>query len=125
MSTEQKKTVVIVDDENAILELLKKAFEKAGYHVLLAENGLKLVAMLRTQPIDVVLLDINMPWISGEQICKSIKNDDELKTIKVLYISGVIEDEQYYWNTGCDGLFKKPFSVISVVEYVDKLFEPR
>lgn len=122
-SSENKRTVVIVDDENSILDLLKKAFEQAGFNVLLAENGLKLVAMLRTEHIDAVLLDINMPWISGEQICKSIKHDDELKSIKVIYISGIIDDEKHYWDTGCDGIFKKPFSVVDVVKHVNELFD--
>ena len=87
----------------------------------MAENGLRLIAMLRSEAIDVVLLDINMPWLSGYQICKSIKNDHNLKHIKVIYLSGLIKDEKECYSTGCDGIIKKPFKVKDVIDKVNEL----
>jgi DNA-binding response OmpR family regulator len=121
MSDAKKKNIVIVDDEDDIRSLLKEAFSKNGYNVYLAENGLRLVAILRSQDVNAVLLDINMPWLSGFQLCKSIKNDSKLKHIKVIYLSGHIRDEKECFDTGCDDIIKKPFKVSEVIEKVEKL----
>ena len=119
--TAAKKSIVIVDDEDDIRQLLKEAFTKNGFQVYLAENGLRLIAMLKSEQIDAILLDINMPWLSGYQICKSIKNDKNLKKIKVIYLSGLIKDEEECYKTGCDGIIKKPFKVDEVIKTVNKL----
>ena len=78
----EKRSIIIVDDEDEVRNILKEVFEMSGYNVFAAPNGLKLIAMLRAEKIDVVLLDINMPWISGYEICRSIKKDERLKKIK-------------------------------------------
>ncbi|HMA99524.1 MAG TPA: response regulator [Spirochaetota bacterium] len=117
---EKRKTVVIVDDEDDVRQLLNEAFKKEGYNVYLAENGLKLIAILRAEKVDAVLLDINLPWLSGYQICKSIKNDQKLAGTKVIYVSGMIVDEEECYSSGCDGVIKKPFRISAVIDEVNK-----
>lgn len=117
-----KPSVIIVDDEDEVRNLLKEAFELNGYKVFMAANGLKLIAMLRVEEIDVVLLDINMPWLSGTDICKSIKKDPNLRHIKVIYLSGLIKDKEECYQTGCDGIIEKPFNIIDVIKTVETLY---
>ena len=105
------KKIAIVDDEEDVRFLLREALTKEKYNVYVAENGLKLISVLRSENIDCILLDVNMPWLSGFQICKSIKNDENLKHIKIVYISGFIKDEKECYETGCDAIIKKPFRI--------------
>lgn len=122
MRKSDAKTIVIVDDEDDIRYLLREALLKQGYEVFVAENGLRLIAILRSEKIDAVLLDINMPWLSGYQICRSIKNDPHLRHIKVVYVSGLIPDEEECNKTGCDGIIRKPFRLKEVMDSLEKLW---
>ena len=116
------KGIVIVDDETNIRSLLEETFETEGYNVYVAESGLRLVSILRSKPVDIILLDINMPWLSGLQICKSIKKDKSFKHIKIIYLSGAIsKDEKKYYKSGCDGIIRKPFKTQDVIREIEKL----
>lgn len=99
---------MIVDDEDEVREVMARACRQAGYQVLMADNGLRLVATLKSEPVDLVLLDINMPWISGLQLGKAIKEDPKLSRVKVIFITGLAEREKECRETGCDGFLHKP-----------------
>jgi len=116
-------SIVIVDDDDDLRKILKESFTNAGYKVYLAENGLRLIALLQSEEIHAVLLDINMPWLSGYQICKSIKSDKKLNNLKVIYMSAVITDENECYKTGCDGIIKKPFVIQEVLEKINLLLD--
>jgi CheY-like chemotaxis protein len=117
-------TLMIVDDDDEIRKILEKGCTQAGYRVLLADNGLRLVSTLRSEKVDVVLLDINMPWVSGVEVGKAIKRDPGLKQIKVVYVTGVYEREAECLETGCDGFIRKPFSIRLVLETIETLLGP-
>ncbi len=119
-----KPSIIIVDDDDDIRDILEDTFSRLGYQVSVVENGLKLIALLRTEKIDAVLLDINMPWLSGLQICKSIKKDQRLKHIKVIYVTGTATSDQECWDSGCDGLIRKPFDLSNLVSKVEEILLP-
>ena len=70
---EMTNRILIVDDENDIVNLLKDHFEYSGYEVLTAESGEEAIKKSEQQP-DVILLDINMPGLDGFQVCNRIRN---------------------------------------------------
>jgi CheY-like chemotaxis protein len=120
-SIAKKANIIVVDDDDDIRDILQETFTKLGYQVMVAENGLKLIAILRSEPIDAVLLDINMPWLSGLQICRSIKKDKRLSHIKVIYVTGTTTEDSVCWESGCDGLIRKPFEIPLLVQEVEKI----
>jgi len=117
-------TLMIVDDDEEVRKILAKGCAAAGYRVLMADNGLRLVSTLRSEKVEVVLLDINMPWVSGFRVGKAIKEDPGLRHIKVVYVTGVHEREAECRDTGCDGFIRKPFSLRLVLETIEKLLKP-
>ena len=118
------RTLMIVDDDDKVCQVLKKGFEHAGYRVLVADNGLKLVATLRTDPVDAVLLDINMPWVSGLQVGRAIKADPGLAHIKVIYITGLPGQEEECRQNGGDGFFQKPPKLAELLSTLRLLLAP-
>ncbi len=85
MEEKKKIQLFIVDDEPGVCNLIKVFFTEFGYEVTKAQSGQVLFEKLNKQDLpDIILLDIMMPEMDGYEICKIIKNDNELKKIKVI-----------------------------------------
>jgi CheY-like chemotaxis protein len=80
---EQKK-ILIVDDDEAVLLLLKEIFESAGYIVCMAKNATDALNILKTQRIMVMFLDLELPVMSGLQLCKEIRVNNQIGIIYAL-----------------------------------------
>src|SRR5512135_3189702 len=70
---EQRKRVLIVDDDPNLLDLLRVALERSGYNVLTALNGLEGARLFRTNPVHLVILDIMMPQRDGFSLCRDLR----------------------------------------------------
>ena len=87
--TSQKPTVLVADDDQAILDFLSKALSKFGYEVLKAKNGSEALSIIREIKPRLVLLDILMPGMDGVDICKVMRADIELAPIPVIFLSAL------------------------------------
>lgn len=102
--------ILIVDDENDIVKLLRDHFEFiGGYEVLTAENGKDAIKQAEQQP-DIILLDINMPELNGFQVCDSIRN---YVSCPIIFLTARIEeaDKVLGFGLGADDYVIKPFSL--------------
>ncbi|MCS7254111.1 MAG: response regulator [Armatimonadota bacterium] len=115
-------TVLVVDDEECIRRLLNIALTKAGYDVLTASNGEQGYTIARSVHPDLILLDVNMPDISGVAICKLLKGDPKTSDIEVLLMTGGCLTEEQAMEAGAKKLLRKPFSLRMLVEYINSLF---
>lgn len=106
----QNKTVLVVDDEPNILEPVGAYLEKQGYKVLTAERGQDALALVKRGGIDIVLLDLMLPDISGEEICRKIRQTSRLPII--MLTAKVAESSQIEGlQSGADDYITKPFSL--------------
>jgi CheY-like chemotaxis protein len=80
--------VAVVDDDRLVRETLKTRLAEAGYQVITAPSGLRLLSTLHVDRPDVILLDVMMSWIDGVELCKAIKANQALSAIPVVFISG-------------------------------------
>ena len=103
------QTIMIVDDETEILDMLKRYFSLEGYHVVTATGGKEALQKLAKQP-DLILLDINMPDIDGLSLCKSIRN---FVSCPILFLTANAEDSDKIkgFGAGGDDYIVKPFSI--------------
>ena len=87
-------TILIIDDEEAILSIAEKTLAICGYTVLKAENGIKGISLLKDNPgtVDIVILDISMPFMSGFEVFEKIRNINS--EIKIILSSGLADDER-------------------------------
>lgn len=125
MSTEQHKptgsmpshqqTILLVDDEAAILALLSDVLEDAGYNVLTASNGRAALALAYQQRLDLVVTDLMMPHMDGMALCAALRADAETAQIPVLGMSaGVVSAPSDLFN----GFVAKPFNLEDVLAQI-------
>ena len=108
-----KEKVLIVDDEEHIVELLKFNLLNAGYDVFTANDGIDAVKIAKAEKPGLVLLDLMLPGIDGFDVCKEIKRDNEMKKTSIIMLTAKGEelDKILGLELGADDYITKPFSV--------------
>ena len=119
----EPKRILIVDDEEAILELLKQVFESAGYVVSMAGNAEDALNILKTQSIMVMFLDLKLPGMSGLELCRNIRLNNQIGIIHALtgYSNyfGLLECRA----VGFDDFFTKPTPIKVLLKAAEDAFE--
>src|SRR3954470_19072661 len=91
MPATHRSEILIVDDEPANIDLLYGILHQQGYHVRVANDGRMALAIVRLSYPDLILLDINMPKMSGYEVCEQLKADPNCKEVPVIFISASVE----------------------------------
>jgi len=106
--------VLVVEDDEMSRELLHKRVSRAGYHVESVEDGQAAINFLTKKTVDLVLLDIMMPGLSGFEVLEHIKQDDALKNISVIMISALDDREniEKCLRLGAEDYITKPFNAL-------------
>ncbi len=116
--------VLVVDDEEPILELLKYNLEKSGYEVKTAQDGAKAVDIARKFIPDLVLLDIMMPKMDGVETCRQLRDMPELQKTFVVFLTARSEEysEVAAFDTGADDYITKPIKPRALMSRISALF---
>ena len=106
------KKVLVCDDEPYIVESVSYVVRKAGYEVVVAEDGLEALNAVKREKPDLVFLDIMMPKISGYEVCRQVKEDPATRSAYIVMLTarGQEEDERRALDMGADEFMTKPFS---------------
>ena len=117
------KKILIADDEHKLIMTLEYAFRKEGYIVFIARDGSEVLELLKTEIPDMILLDIMMPKVDGFTTLQEIKSQDNLKDIKVIFLSAKNNpaDIEKGLKMGADDYITKPYSIKKLTERVEKL----
>ena len=105
------RTILIVDDEATVIRVLRRALEKAGYEVLTARNGLEALECLAKATPDVMVTDIEMPKMTGYELCRALKADPALDFLPVILLTAKASSESKIegLHEGADDYLTKPF----------------
>ena len=118
-----KRKILIIDDETSITKLLKFALERSGRYLVQTENDSRnaLTAVRAFLP-DLILLDVNMPEISGGEISGALQEDASLKRIPVIFLTGMVSQEETQSGLTISGrpAFAKPIDLEKLIECVEK-----
>jgi signal transduction histidine kinase/DNA-binding response OmpR family regulator len=115
-----RKTILVVDDELNVRELLKQELETEGYHVLEAANGLDAITQVKQQKPDLIILDVMMPEMSGFDAAAVLKNDPETAAIPIIILS-ILEDQERGYRLGVDRYLTKPFDMEHLLQEISIL----
>ena len=115
---QKKKIVLVADDDNDLLQLVKMQLQKAGFEVHLSLNGTGIIKMAIDDHPDVILLDITMDGISGGDICKKLKTQNETSAIPVIMISANDNIEDIASACGANDYVRKPFDLQVIREKI-------
>jgi two-component system alkaline phosphatase synthesis response regulator PhoP len=112
--------ILIVDDEEHILELIRFNLEKNGYKAICCGNGIDAINLTKAEKPDLVLLDVMLPGVDGYDVCKEIRKDNSISNIPVIMITAKGEelDKILGLELGADDYITKPFSVRELVARV-------
>jgi two-component system cell cycle response regulator DivK len=114
------KKILIVEDNELNMKLFNDLLEAQGYNTLQSKNGLEALALARRHRPDLILMDIQLPEVSGLQVTRWIKDDDDLRAIPVVAITAFAMkgDEQKIRDGGCEAYIAKPISVAGFLHTV-------
>ena len=111
--------ILIVDDEAPIRRVLRAVLAAKGYEVMEAERGDDALALMRSEKCDLMLLDINMPGITGIELCKKVRSISDLVDLVVVVMSTGEEHRARARDAGADDYLSKPFGVAQVFSCVE------
>ncbi|MDP4091002.1 MAG: response regulator transcription factor, partial [Bacillota bacterium] len=103
------KSVLIVEDEKRMRILLGDYLRKEGFHYLEASNGIEAIEIFRKEKINLVVLDIMMPFLDGWEVCKAIRKSSNIPII-ILTAKSEEDDKLLGYELGADDYVTKPFS---------------
>ena len=120
-----QKTVLIVEDNELNMKLFRDLLEARGHAVLESKDGMEALRLARSDRPDLILMDIQLPEVSGLEVTKWIKEDDELKSIPVIAVTAFAMkgDEDKIREGGCEAYIAKPIAVSSFLATVESFLE--
>ena len=114
------KTVLIVEDNELNMKLFHDLLDAQGYMTLETREGLQALSLARQHRPDLILMDIQLPEISGLEVTKWLKEDDDLARIPVIAVTAFAMkgDEERIREGGCEAYLSKPISVGKFIETI-------
>jgi two-component system cell cycle response regulator DivK len=116
------KTVLIVEDNELNMKLFHDLMEAHGYNILQTRDGMEALKLARAHHPDLILMDIQLPEVSGLEVTKWIKEDDDLRSIPVIAVTAFAMkgDEEKILQGGCEAYIAKPISVTNFLKTVER-----
>ena len=114
-----KRKLLIVDDDEELVELMVDVFARDGrFEIKSANNGFGAGMLVKEFRPDLVILDVMLPDINGKEVCQRVRTDPAMKTVKIICISGMVEQDKIadLRAAGADDFMNKPFSVDVLLE---------
>jgi two-component system cell cycle response regulator DivK len=117
------KRILIVEDNDLHMKLFHDLLEADGYTTLQSKDGMAALKLARQHHPDLILMDIQLPDVSGLEVTKWIKGDDDLKTIPIIAVTAFVMkgDEEQIREGGCEAYIAKPISVVNFLRTVRRL----
>ena len=120
--TRMPKKVLIVEDNELNMKLFRDLLEAHGYQTIESRDGVEALKVARDERPDLILMDIQLPEVSGLEVAKWIKEDESLKSIPIIAVTAFAMkgDEEKIREGGCEGYLAKPISLTSFLETVER-----
>lgn len=118
------KKIFICDDDSTIVDMLQMLLEMSGYDTIIEVNSLNALEVIKASRPDVILSDIWMPLLSGDELIKKIRQDQELKDIFIISISASKDGKDVALQAGADCFIAKPFDINELLEAIENSSNP-
>ncbi|HTH98324.1 MAG TPA: response regulator [Stellaceae bacterium] len=118
-------TILIVEDNDLNMKLFHDLLEAHGYNTLQTKDGMEALKLARQHKPDLILMDIQLPEVSGLEVTKWIKEDDELKSIPIIAVTAFAMkgDEEKMREGGCEAYLAKPISVAHFIKTLKQFLD--
>ncbi|HEB75930.1 MAG TPA: response regulator [Nitrospirae bacterium] len=114
--------ILVAEDSMTDLQFIKNALKDTGYEILTASDGDEAEQKVRTESVDLIILDVVMPKKNGFQVCRSLKRDEKYRHIPIIMITSKTQDSDRFWGLkqGADEYVTKPFEATDLLHAVRK-----
>jgi DNA-binding response OmpR family regulator len=114
--------VLTVDDDEILLDLLSKELTNEGFEVATAYDGDEAIDVLKVKPVDLILLDVNMPRVNGFEVLKFVKQNYPLVKVIMLTAYNDVGNAMLSKKLGADDFVGKPYDIVELIIAMDRLF---
>ncbi|MFC1225311.1 response regulator [Pedobacter sp. BG31] len=116
-----KKKIMICDDDEGIIDVLEMILDEVGHTVISVNDSLKVQAAIDKEQPDLLILDLWMPRLSGQEVLKHLRKHSTHHQLKVIVISASRDGEQVASNAGANQFIAKPFDLNNILDSVNAL----
>lgn len=116
-----KKKIVICDDEVSILDVLSIALADDNIEVIPTSKSNELFSLIDTNKPDLLIIDLQMPWLPGDQVVRELKSSEKHKQLPVIMVSASGKGEKAAAECGADAFLAKPFELDDLYQLVGKV----
>jgi DNA-binding response OmpR family regulator len=122
-SPKRSRLVLVVEDHPDTQSAVAEHLAQLGFEVAVASDGLSALALIRERRPTIVYLDLNLPHISGYDVCEQIRADPELQNVAILMTSarGTLDVRAHALEAGADAYVPKPYSLEQLVSHLERL----
>jgi CheY-like chemotaxis protein len=117
---DEKPVILVVDDDGPILTLMRNLLKEFGFQAVTAGTGSEAIDVARQQRPALVLLDKNMPGMTGDQVIRRLRGEPGLDNLPILILSGERLTRDDLAKLGADGAVQKPFDVTLLIDQIRK-----
>lgn len=117
------KKVLVCDDDEGILDMVSFVLEDSGFLVIPESNSLNVYSLIEKEKPDLLLLDLWMPVLSGDQVLKMLRNNPETKDLPVIVISASTEGQKIAQEAGASAFIAKPFDIDQLINRVELILQ--
>jgi DNA-binding response OmpR family regulator len=123
----ETRTILVVDDDEAMRNGLKRILESEKFKVITAADGIELSRVLESTPLELILLDVNLPWVDGFKLCELIQSHKDLKKVPLVFVSASKhkDDIERGFAVGASDYVTKPFDADHIISTIDRLLEKK
>lgn len=115
------KKILVCDDDEGILDMVSFVLEDSGFEVIPEKNSMNVYSLIEKEHPDLLLLDLWMPVLSGDQVLKVLKSSPATKSLPVIVISASTEGQRIAEEAGASSFLAKPFDIDQLVKRVQKM----
>ena len=119
------KTILIVEDNELNTKLFVDVLAARGHRTVTSVDGLDAVRLTRDEGVDLILMDMKLPLLSGLDVAKFVKAQDDLQKVPIVALTGSVEaaDRRAFLEGGCAGHIAKPIDIVGFAETVERFLE--
>ena len=127
MAETASKKVLVVEDNELNMKLFCDLLEAHGFETIESRDGLRAIDLAREQSPDLIIMDIQLPDVSGLDLTRWIKDDDAIRAIPIMAVTAFAmrQDEQHVRDAGCEAYMAKPIQMVPFIRTVEDLISRR
>jgi two-component system, cell cycle response regulator DivK len=116
-----QRSVLVIEDDPLNMKMFGAMLAAQGHHVLQATDGARGLELARREHPDLIITDVQMPGISGLEVTRRLKADEDTRDIPILITTAYLLDKEEIRASGCDGFMAKPIAIAEFLELVETM----